>query len=460
MSVKYRIVMQYKNVSGVYEDKDIIDEGKVIRPETIIDIGLRHQKQIEILQAIQDSILNAQSIHLKEDLNGCPNCGNKLHKQGTTKASFNAVFTDHKVPVQRQICPQCKWRSVPSINSLFGTHMHPDLLKLQCENSSEKSYTKSEIDLNKMSNNIKRTVNNTMTQHGVIENVGAYISNHADLTVPDDIVEVKNLVVQVDGGHIKPIEKHVRSFEAMTSVIYNPDNVVPKAKKKKMSLEEFKKADKNLDRGEIIQKHCAASALDDGQEQMKKLTLIAAKKEGLTKNTEVTALSDGAQNCWNIIDSLNEECASIICILDWFHIAMKFQTISLSESHKELLDSGKWALWHGNIDLSIDRLTELKKLIRSVKNRDKVGKLITYISNNTNKIVDYNDRKKKGLIFTSNMAECTVESLINQRCKGKQHMRWTREGVHSILQIRASKASNDWSLNWQNYILGAYTKAA
>jgi hypothetical protein len=57
------------------------------------------------------------------------------------------------------------------------------------------------------------------------------------------------------------------------------------------------------------------------------------------------------------------------------------------------------------------------------------------------------------------MAEFTVESLINQRCKGKQHMRWTREGVHSILQIRASKASNDWSLNWQNYILGAYTKA-
>jgi hypothetical protein len=95
-----------------------------------------------------------------------------------------------------------------------------------------------------------------------------------------------------------------------------------------------------------------------------------------------------------------------------------------------------------------------------MKNREKVGKMITYITNNRDKIVDYSDRKLKGLTFTSNMAECTVESLINQRCKGKQHMRWSREGVHSILQIRASKASNDWSNNWQSYILKSYQKAA
>jgi hypothetical protein len=459
MSDKYRIVMQYKNSNGMYEDRDIIDEGQIICPETIIDIGLRHQKQIEILQSIQDSILNAQSVHLKENLNGCPKCGGKLCKKGTTKASFNAVFTDHKVQVQRQVCKECKWSSIPSINSLFGTHMHPDLLKLQCESASERSYSKSELDLNKMSNSARK-VNNIMTQHNVIETVGQYISEHADLTIPDVIEEAGELILQVDGGHIKPLEKYSRSFEAMASVIYRPDSVVPKAKKSKLTLDEFKMADKNIDRGEIIQKHCAASALDDNQKQMKQLTLVAAKKEGLTKNTKVTALSDGAQNCWNIVDSFVDECASITCILDWFHIAMKFQTISLLDTHKKLLDSGKWALWHGNVELSLDRLSELKKTIRSVKNREKVGKMITYITNNRDKIVDYSDRKLKGLTFTSNMAECTVESLINQRCKGKQHMRWSREGVHSILQIRASKASNDWSNNWQSYILKSYQKAA
>jgi hypothetical protein len=37
-------------------------------------------------------------------------------------------------------------------------------------------------------------------------------------------------------------------------------------------------------------------------------------------------------------------------------------------------------------------------------------------------------------------------------------MQWSREGVHPILQIRAAVTSNDWLLNWKEYILGAYQK--
>ncbi len=39
-------------------------------------------------------------------------------------------------------------------------------------------------------------------------------------------------------------------------------------------------------------------------------------------------------------------------------------------------------------------------------------------------------------------------------------MQWSREGVQPILQIRGASASNDWQLNWEKYILGAYQKAA
>ena len=55
-----------------------------------------------------------------------------------------------------------------------------------------------------------------------------------------------------------------------------------------------------------------------------------------------------------------------------------------------------------------------------------------YIKNNMDEIVDYRARQKMGLVFTSNMAESTVESLINQRCKGQQHMRWSREGLNPV----------------------------
>ena len=67
--------------------------------------------------------------------------------------------------------------------------------------------------------------------------------------------------------------------------------------------------------------------------------------------------------------------------------------------------------------------------------------------------MNYEERKNAGLVFTSNMAESTVESLINQRCKAKQHMSWTREGLHSLLQIKATILSTgNWAQNATAYI--------
>ena len=75
-----------------------------------------------------------------------------------------------------------------------------------------------------------------------------------------------------------------------------------------------------------------------------------------------------------------------------------------------------------------------------------------HIENNADKIINYRAFQKLGRPFTSHFAEPTVESLINQRCKWQQHMRWSREGLDPILQIRAAIASNDWDKNWRTVI--------
>jgi len=74
--------------------------------------------------------------------------------------------------------------------------------------------------------------------------------------------------------------------------------------------------------------------------------------------------------------------------------------------------------------------------------------------------VNYSERYKTGKVISSSLAESTIESLINKRCKGKQHMKWSREGVHPLLQIRASCASNDWLIFGANYVLNATTQIA
>jgi hypothetical protein len=231
----------------------------------------------------------------------------------------------------------------------------------------------------------------------------------------------------------------------MAAVIYRPDSI---------------HRDPKSCRGHLVSKHCAASSLSDNQSYMFQATLIAAKKQGLTERTWLTALCDGASNCWSIVDNLASDCKGVTKVLDWFHISMKFKNIAVPELQKKDLEKAKWHLWRGRVDRALLRLSQVIESIKDSRQLKKLNQLKFYIENNSDNIVDYRARKKQGLAFTSHLAESTVESLINQRCKGQQHMRWTRDGVHPLLQLRASIASNDWCVNWQEKILGAMTNTA
>ena len=148
--------------------------------------------------------------------------------------------------------------------------------------------------------------------------------------------------------------------------------------------------------------------MSDCQEQMKRRTIIAALKQGLTPKTKITALCNGTENYWNIIDALEPISASIQKILDWFHLSMRIQNISLPESIKPKLVRIKWHLWRGNCDLALKRLTELIELCTETS-KDKLQKLKFYIENNASKIINYRNRHKHSLPFTSYLAELTVK---------------------------------------------------
>ena len=438
----YTIQLEIKSSITSKIKKITIAKGDVKTIKSLLDLGLRHEEQIKILKNLQDEIIALQSPQLGTQLDGCIKCGGVMAKKGFNTSDFHSVFTDHKVKTQRQVCNGCGWRNIPSVKALFGTSSHPDLIKLQCETGAEHTYRDAQVMLNKQSL-VKRKINNHEQIHHVIKKVGEYIAQTIEHNIIIPETKAKELTVQIDGGHLKNKAPDTRSFEAMAGVIYRPENVL-KAKNK---------------RGEIISKHCAASALSDNQEYMIKSVLVAARKQGLSSTTNITALCDGADNCWNITNSLRSHCASFLGILDWFHVAMKFQNISLPKTQKKGLEMVKWCLWHGNVDKAIDKINTLIEKVKNISRLAKLTKLKNYIVNNKNYIVDYDLRKNNNLAFTSNMAESTVESLINQRCKGHQHMRWTRDGVHKLLQIRSYITSNDWSYGWLDKIMGAMYKS-
>jgi len=247
-----------------------------------------------------------------------------------------------------------------------------------------------------------------------------------------------NCLVRLDNpGH---------NFEAMMGKVYSPTNVV--------------RLDKNHTK--IIKKHCAGSGKSDQQETMKVNIIEAAKKEGIDKEkTVLTAFADGAKNCWNIISALSQHCLMLICILDWFHIGKYICRVKRSlPDFKEQLDEIHVLLWHGCVNEAISKIQALSTDVTDEKQLNLINNFYEYIFSNKEYIVNYDGRKSKGLAYTSHVAESTVEHLLNDRCKRRQKMQWSREGIHAVIQIRVSQASGDWDDDWENAIKPKFQVAA
>jgi hypothetical protein len=437
----YRVVFETydKNCPNEVVSRKEILEGEVYKPTNCLDFSMGFDNQIKLVQEVQDNILAEKVRLVTVGSQSCPSCKKKLHKFGTHISCFHDVLTDHDVEIQRLKCNSCGYETPSTIRTLINDKLSGDLKKIQATLGATNSYRESEKIFELFSCKA-RQINNHARIKKTAESVGESIdklnTEEKEMIFSSHATE---LILNVDGGHIKTIEDQ-RSFEAIVSVVYKPESV---------------EANKQGTRNHITSKNCAASIKNDNQAHIINNTIVAALKQGLSENTHVTALSDGAQNCWNVAEAIEPLCGSITYILDWFHLAMKFENISLPKQLKEQLLNIKWYLWRGEVDNAMIRFNEILSITKEEKHYDRIQKLSQYVSNNKGKIVDYSQREKDGLVFTSNLAESTVESLINQRCKGQQHMRWSREGLNPILQLRSTIYSNDWSDKWRTAVLNA-----
>ena len=251
MTRQIRVIVESLNDAGDVIGKEIVMTKSVIKPNSIIDLGLRHSEQIELLRHIQQLLLDKQSIYLREELTTCPKCTGKLYKSGSIKSDFHSVFTDHKVAASRQVCKLCKWTSTPSVRSLFGDSSHPDLVKIQCELGANHTFREAQHIINSLSN-MARTTNNHDKIKRMTETVGQDIAEHPDAP-PSGVKSVDHLYVQVDSGHVTTVEPDKRTFEVMTSVVFDAKNIKYTGEKEDGGISTI--------RGELTSKHCAASAL-------------------------------------------------------------------------------------------------------------------------------------------------------------------------------------------------------
>jgi len=102
-----------------------------------------------------------------------------------------------------------------------------------------------------------------------------------------------------------------KRFEALSAIVYRPENL--------HAVDQHHR--------QIINKTCVVSARDDNLQTIKIYLINAALKQGMSPETKVTGLADGANNCWSVLSIIKPECSTLECVLDWFHIGKRFQNV-------------------------------------------------------------------------------------------------------------------------------------
>ena len=184
-----------------------------------------------------------------------------------------------------------------------------------------------------------------------------------------------------------------------------------------------------------------------------KRTDLFLKQLGVRPQERVTVIADGAGE---FETAITESQYTGLRIVDWFHIAMKFRAAQLtafgmekrlplhSETIKLRLERAKWRLWHGRAKGAIELIRSLPEFIAKHCGGDcstlltNIDKLQTYLESNERYMVDYGKRYRAGLPISSAPAESAVNELVSMRMAKKRQMRWSDEGAHALVQVRAA----------------------
>lgn len=208
MVTAVRIVAEYYNKeSGEVLTSEVLRDDTIKKPISIKDLGYLHEEQIALLQSVQDVKLAYETRLLNQE-ERCPECGKKTKSNGTRMSKFHAVFTDHNIKIQRRHC-QCGWNSADTIDQIYGSSSHPELIEKQVIEGIENSYRQASRHLNAESKNIRSINNDDRIRRNII-NVAKVIEKEKlrKCVQVRQKEAAKILVAVVDGGHLKSNNRH------------------------------------------------------------------------------------------------------------------------------------------------------------------------------------------------------------------------------------------------------------
>ena len=177
-------------------------------------------------------------------------------------------------------------------------------------------------------------------------------------------------------------------------------------------------------------------------------------QEGVGDGAAVAVISDGGED---VLGAGYFHYRASQQLLDWFHIAMRFQPLwqALGPIDRATpgglytlstgVESAKWRLWHYQPVSCLSKLSYLSRQLESIPDgeaKTRITQLLLdlqhYLYRNERFLGDYANRDRAGLPISSGTTESTVNCVISKRFVKKQPMRWSPAGANALLQIRCA----------------------
>ena len=122
-------------------------------------------------------------------------------------------------------CLDCKYEAPATVRKLIKSNTSASLMKVQSELGAHHTFRESENIFESFCGK-KRIINNRNKIKDTTNVVGDILSEKLQqeserISIP----EAKEIIINVDGGHVKTVEDK-QSIEAMTSVVYKPESLV------------------------------------------------------------------------------------------------------------------------------------------------------------------------------------------------------------------------------------------
>jgi len=449
--MQWTVRLEAMTSAGELKATELVTFSRAAMVGTLAEVGLVLAEAKSLLAKLQASVLCGQVAEYAAHYRVCAACGMlqplKDRRTRRLQTLFGTVEVEaprFKACRRRQPAPMAEAVTFSPVCALLTARCTPELERVQAELGARTSFRDAARVLDTLlpaSPARHESVRNRT--HAVALRIEAADRQAAAevTTVRDEPDKAASAdehrpAVMLDGAYIRAVPGHqVRNFEAICGKIERE--------------------------GQPTRRFALVRSV---AEQPHALLRAALQDQGWREGDAVTAISDGDPALPALVRSATG--GPVEHILDWFHLSVRVRHVEqvmrgLCVMEPPLLaplghaqadvERLRHLLWNGYHEKACEALGRIMSWIKTAivlndpatETRAKrlvarCTELRTYIKTNEGALIDYGERYRAGKPISTSRAEGTVNQLVNARMNKRRQMRWSPQGAHRVLQVRAA----------------------